>query len=200
MRCTKCGTESTTSRKFCAACGSPLPRRCPKCGAENAPSSAFCEDCGTALAVSAAPAVTSSPQSASTAPEIRLRPEQLDASTIDGERKTVTALFADIKGSTELMRDLDPEEASAIVDPVLRLMMEAVHRTRIVAPHPAPPSLRQTRRSQTDPGTSDRGQAIHRASAARQSPRNCMQLPSSVEHLIQSPRAMRSCPQSLGLL
>src|SRR5579864_6018510 len=110
MRCTKCGTESTTSRKFCAACGSPLPSRCPKCGAENAPSSAFCEDCGTALAVSAAPAVTSSPQSASTAPEIRVRPEQLDASMIDGERKTVTALFADIKGSMELIEDLDPEE------------------------------------------------------------------------------------------
>ena len=47
---------------------------------------------------------------------------------LDGERKTVTALFADIKGSTELMRDLDPEDARAIVDPVLRLMMAAVHR------------------------------------------------------------------------
>jgi class 3 adenylate cyclase len=47
---------------------------------------------------------------------------------VDGERKTVTALFADIKGSTELMRDLDPEEARAIVDPVLQLMMAAVHR------------------------------------------------------------------------
>jgi class 3 adenylate cyclase len=46
----------------------------------------------------------------------------------DGERKTVTALFADIKGSTELMRNLDPEEARAIVDPVLQLMMAAVHR------------------------------------------------------------------------
>ena len=70
MRCTTCGTESTTNRKFCAACGSPLARRCPKCGAENAPSSAFCEDCGTALAVKAAPAATGSPQAASTAPEI----------------------------------------------------------------------------------------------------------------------------------
>ena len=46
----------------------------------------------------------------------------------EGERKTVTALFADIKGSTELLRDLDPEEARAIVDPVLHLMMAAVHR------------------------------------------------------------------------
>jgi class 3 adenylate cyclase len=46
----------------------------------------------------------------------------------DGERKTVTALFADIKGSMELMEDLDPEEARAIVDPALKLMIEAVHR------------------------------------------------------------------------
>jgi class 3 adenylate cyclase/tetratricopeptide (TPR) repeat protein len=129
MRCTKCGTESTTSRKFCAACGSPLSTRCPKCGAENAPSSAFCEDCGTALAGNAVPAAASSLQTASTAPEIRVTPEQPDISTtIDGERKTVTALFADIKGSTELMRDLDPEDARAIVDPVLQLMMAAVHR------------------------------------------------------------------------
>src|SRR5579863_8674022 len=128
MRCTKCGTESTTSRKFCAACGSPLSRRCPKCGAENAPSSAFCEDCGTALTGDAVSAAASSPQ-ASTAPKIRVTPEQPDASaTLDGERKTVTALFADIKGSTELMEDLDPEEARAIIDPALKLMIDAVHR------------------------------------------------------------------------
>jgi len=129
MRCTKCGTESTTSRKFCAACGSPLARRCPKCGAENAPSSAFCEDCGAALAGHAAPAATSSPQAASTAPNIRVTPEQPDASTaLDGERKTVTALFADIKGSTELEQGLDPEEARAIIDPALKLMIDAVRR------------------------------------------------------------------------
>jgi class 3 adenylate cyclase len=46
----------------------------------------------------------------------------------DGERKTVTALFADIKSSMELMEDLDPEEARAIVDPALKLMIDAVHR------------------------------------------------------------------------
>ncbi len=47
---------------------------------------------------------------------------------IDGERKTVTALFADIKGSTEMMEDLDPEAARAIIDPALKLMMDAAHR------------------------------------------------------------------------
>ncbi|MBI3800894.1 MAG: AAA family ATPase, partial [Deltaproteobacteria bacterium] len=46
----------------------------------------------------------------------------------DGERKTITALFADIKGSMELLEDLDPEDARRLVDPALHLMMEAVHR------------------------------------------------------------------------
>src|SRR5208337_2289540 len=55
-------------------------------------------------------------------------PEQPGAQPPEGERKTVTALFADIKGSTELMADLDPEEARAIIDPALRLMIDAVHR------------------------------------------------------------------------
>ncbi len=129
MLCTNCGTESSTSRKFCAACGSPLSHRCPKCGAENALSSAFCEDCGTALAARAASAAITPPQTASTARNISVTPAQPDASTaIDGERKTVTALFADIKGSTELEQDLDPEEARAIIDPALKLMIEAVRR------------------------------------------------------------------------
>jgi class 3 adenylate cyclase len=61
----------------------------------------------------------------------RIRAEQaaLEArGTTDGERKTITALFADIKGSMALMEDLDPEDARSIIDPVLALMMDAVHR------------------------------------------------------------------------
>ena len=46
----------------------------------------------------------------------------------EGERKSITALFVDIKGSTDLIADLDPEEARAILDPTLKLMMDAVHR------------------------------------------------------------------------
>src|SRR5205823_10703739 len=46
----------------------------------------------------------------------------------DGERKTITALFADLKGSTALIEGLDPEDARALLDPALQLMMEAVHR------------------------------------------------------------------------
>ncbi len=69
-----------------------------------------------------------SPTISSTKSQIRVAVDGGVSEAIDGERKTVTALFADIKGSTELMRDLDPEEARAIVDPVLQLMMAAVHR------------------------------------------------------------------------
>jgi class 3 adenylate cyclase/predicted ATPase len=127
MRCSKCCTESTSAKKFCAECGSPLALRCPKCAADNKPTSKFCEDCGTPLTGSAVPS-TRSPQAASATPEIRVTAEQPDASRADGERKTVTALFADIKGSMDLIEDLDPEEARAIVDPALKLMMDAVHR------------------------------------------------------------------------
>lgn len=74
---------------------------------------AFCEDCGTALAGHAAPAATSSPQATSTAPQIRVTPKQPAGDPLEGERKTVTALFANIEGSMDLIEDLDPEEARA---------------------------------------------------------------------------------------
>jgi class 3 adenylate cyclase len=60
--------------------------------------------------------------------QYRVTPESSSTEALDGERKTVTALFADIKGSTELMEELDPEEARAIIDPALKLMIDAVHR------------------------------------------------------------------------
>src|SRR5580704_15950425 len=122
MRCAKCGTESETGKKFCAECGSPLSNRCSKCGSDNAFGAKFCSDCGTSLSVAAlsSPAVE---------PAVRLTaPAEASVLVTDGERKTVTALFADIKGSTELEQDLDPEEARAIIDPALKLMIDAVRR------------------------------------------------------------------------
>jgi class 3 adenylate cyclase len=59
---------------------------------------------------------------------VRVAQESSSPEALDGERKTVTALFADIKGSMDLMEDLDPEEARAIVDPAIRQMIDAVHR------------------------------------------------------------------------
>jgi class 3 adenylate cyclase/tetratricopeptide (TPR) repeat protein len=123
MRCAKCGAESATGRKFCAVCGSPLSRRCPACDAENASSSAFCEDCGAALGT---PASTTSAQQSEASSERAA--DALAANSLEGERKIVTVLFADLKGSTTLMEELDPEAAHAIVAPLLRIMSDAVQR------------------------------------------------------------------------
>jgi hypothetical protein len=107
MLCPKCGNESTSGRKFCPECGSPLSNRCVKCGADNSPAAKFCEDCGIALGAYAA----ASAKQLNDAP-IRVIEKPAPGNS-EGERKTVTALFADIKGSMELMEDLDPEEARA---------------------------------------------------------------------------------------
>src|SRR5271167_1756124 len=123
MRCTKCGTEGIPGKKFCAECGGPLANRCSKCGSDSAPGAKFCADCGTALGASTA--ATTSKQSNGS--PIRVA-ETSAPENLEGERKTVTALFADIKGSTALMEGLDTEAAHAIVEPVLRLMIDAVHR------------------------------------------------------------------------
>ncbi len=122
MRCGSCGADNRGGRKFCGKCAAPLARLCPQCGASNEPGEDFCGECAAALAQ--APAA---PEKKSNDALIRVADARASES-IDGERKTVTALFADIKGSMELMEDLDPEEARAIVDPALKLMIDAVHR------------------------------------------------------------------------
>jgi predicted amidophosphoribosyltransferase len=95
MRCAKCGAENPAGKQFCGDCGVPLANRCGQCGADNPPEKKFCGDCGNTLGKAA---VAQGGKPASTAPNIRIAPEQTDASpAIDGERKTVTALFADIK-------------------------------------------------------------------------------------------------------
>src|SRR6266404_7225019 len=129
MRCSKCATENRDGRKFCAECGAPLKARCASCGAENEPAEKFCGECGVALAARVQAASANAPATKLTTPEIRVTPGQPDALELpEGERKTVTALFADIKGSMDLIEDLDPEEARRLVDPALKLMMDAVHR------------------------------------------------------------------------
>ena len=97
MRCTKCGTESSRSGKFCAECGTPLSNRCPKCTTDNNPTSKFCEECGSALAPSTEFASPSLPQARSTAADIRAMREQSATDLVEGERKTVTDLLADIR-------------------------------------------------------------------------------------------------------
>jgi class 3 adenylate cyclase/predicted ATPase len=124
IRCTKCGADNREGAKFCSECATPFAAKCPRCGASNPPGAKFCDECAASLSP-ASTAIQSANQSAQL---VNVAAEQVDASALEGERKTVTALFADIKGSTELEQDLDPEEARAIVDPALKLMIDAVHR------------------------------------------------------------------------
>ncbi|MFZ0887043.1 MAG: adenylate/guanylate cyclase domain-containing protein [Candidatus Binataceae bacterium] len=127
-RCGSCGHANRAERRFCAECGHPLAMVCPACGVSNQPGEKFCGDCGAALSIAPAARPPSSAKGTETPePALRVRPEAT-GEIPEGERKTVTALFADIKGSTELEQDLDPEEARAIIDPALKLMIEAVRR------------------------------------------------------------------------
>ena len=122
MTCASCGAENREGRKFCVQCGAKLALKCPKCGNPYESGESFCGECGNALA---SPAATAS---ASKFSDAQVRVAAAASENLEGERKTVTALFADIKGSTELEQDLDPEEARAIIDPALKLMIDAVRR------------------------------------------------------------------------
>jgi len=124
MRCSNCGVENPEGLKFCNECAAPFKRRCAKCGFENAPTAKFCGACAAPLG----PPATGLDPSKAPAQALSITAEADSQATVDGERKTVTALFADIKGSMELMEDLDPEDACAVVDPALKLMIDAVGR------------------------------------------------------------------------
>src|SRR5260370_565588 len=119
MRCRNCSAENPEGAKFCIQCASPFRRLCQKCGFENPLEARFCAECASPLSAdhAAQPSRTpTSPTSSSIRPDGGNREEQ----SLEGERKTVTALFADIKGSTQLEQDLDPGEARALGDPALK--------------------------------------------------------------------------------
>jgi class 3 adenylate cyclase/tetratricopeptide (TPR) repeat protein len=125
MKCSRCQHDNPVGAKFCGECATPLASVCGACGAANPPENKFCGQCAAPLR--AAPAARFA------APD-RYTPKHLaekiltSQAALEGERKTVTVLFADLKGSMELLADRDPEEARELLDPVLERMMEAVHR------------------------------------------------------------------------
>src|SRR5262249_7246725 len=126
MRCPQCGHENTAEMKFCGECGTRLTVLCRECGARNAPAQKFCGECGARLESGAPSRQPPSPDSYT--PKHIAEKILTSRTALEGERKQVTVLFADLKGSMELLADRDPEEARKILDPVLERMMEAVHR------------------------------------------------------------------------
>src|SRR5215471_11627724 len=85
-------------------------------------------DTGRAPSDPSAPAVTPAQAPLTYTPSYLAEKILTSRRALEGERKQVTVLFADLKGSTELIRDLDPEAAQRLLDPALQRMMEAVHR------------------------------------------------------------------------
>jgi class 3 adenylate cyclase len=124
MRCPRCQAANPGGARFCEDCGTRLAWTCPHCRAEISPGKSFCWSCGQL----ADPAIDPVP------PLVAYTPEHLAAriltskAALEGERKKITVLFADMKASMEVLADRDPEEARKLLDPVLEFMMEAVHR------------------------------------------------------------------------
>jgi class 3 adenylate cyclase/tetratricopeptide (TPR) repeat protein len=125
MRCPACQAENPGRARFCEECGAQFARTCPHCRAEVSFGKNFCWSCGGQLSDRATDRVP---------PPVAYTPEHLaeriltSRDALEGERKKITVLFADMKASMELLADRDPEAARNLLDPVLEHMMEAVHR------------------------------------------------------------------------
>ena len=129
MRCPRCQHENEAGAKFCEECAAPVARACAKCGRQLSPTAKFCPECAHPTGPSAEPPPAQrfgAPWSYT--PKYLAERILTSKSSVEGERKLVTVLFADLRGSMELLVDRDPEEARKLIDPVLERMMEAVHR------------------------------------------------------------------------
>jgi len=122
MKCPRCQHENPQEAWFCEECAAPLARNCTNCGTALSAAAKFCHAC-------AHPAAGAASRAPHTYTPKHLAEKILTfKGALEGERKQVTVLFADLKGSMELLADRDPEEARTILDPMLEVMMEAVHR------------------------------------------------------------------------
>jgi len=126
MRCSKCNHNNPEGMSFCGRCGSVLVKRCTKCYAENSLESRFCGTCASPLSEVAAQPVFGSIKLSTAPPSVTALTGE--GQTLQAERKTVTALFADLDGSTALIENLDPDDARALIDPALELMIDVVRR------------------------------------------------------------------------
>jgi class 3 adenylate cyclase/tetratricopeptide (TPR) repeat protein len=130
IQCPRCQAENRDDARFCRQCGNRVGATCPACGAPAEAGNRFCDVCGTALASSPEPAVVVARFASPEHYTPRHLAERIltERAAVEGERKQVTILFADVKGSLELLADRDPEEMRQVLDPVLDRMIEAVHR------------------------------------------------------------------------
>src|SRR5215470_5863158 len=127
MKCPRCQQDNPAHARFCLGCGARLTLACGACVTELPGGARFCRQCGQAVAADTAAPVRS-PAPESYTPKHLAEKILTSKAALEGERKQVTVLFADLKSSMELLADRDPEEARKILEPVLERKMEAVHR------------------------------------------------------------------------
>lgn len=134
MKCHNCGHQNTENAKFCSQCGTSLSYPCPSCGTIAGPDDRFCRNCGTALTDEPE---TSEPTSDRPADDLsRYLPEELlakmrsarDGHAMEGERRTVTMLFADVQGSTSSAEQLDPEDWAEIMNGAFEWLIAPIYR------------------------------------------------------------------------
>lgn len=121
MKCHGCGSSNSDDARFCSNCGGRLATTCPVCATENSGDSSFCGRCGSRLDVDASARHLQATREA-------LEPVLRSRSMLQGERKEITVLFADISGSIEIVAGVDPEQAMARLDGAIRAMTAAVRR------------------------------------------------------------------------
>jgi class 3 adenylate cyclase/tetratricopeptide (TPR) repeat protein len=125
VKCPRCGGENRVGVRFCEECGTRLTLACAKCGADVPPEKRYCGACGASIA---APATTRYRSPQEYLPRHLVEKIHLSRDLLQGERKRVTVLFADLKGSMELLSGRDPDEARRLLDGLLQCMMDAVHQ------------------------------------------------------------------------
>ena len=128
MKCHSCGCDNREGAKFCGECAAFLAAAlaCPSCGTSNPKGRKFCDSCGERLAEPVKPPPPPGPRSYT--PKHLAEKILTSRSALEGERKQVTVLFADVRGSTELASELDPEEWHSIMDRFFQILAEGVHR------------------------------------------------------------------------
>jgi len=126
VQCAACGHVNPAGARFCGGCGNALDVAlvCPLCGTPGARSQSFCTVCGAGLKTQ--PSGASAPGQA--LPAHLAAKVRRAGPALQGERKHVTILFADVKGSMDLAGSLDPEEWRLIMDRFLKILSAGVHR------------------------------------------------------------------------